>query len=220
MAFAVLAVISSWQVWELSITTRSAKDVFARGQTSRVATGALAEIAQVPGPFRGTSTTWPPASAPATSPFETLVPTPDPLELSFEAIAAEELDACVAGRDGTVVAGEVLGALRTVEVVLAGASAVDVEVDARLVVGATATLTWEERWARADVVIEKSITSRRTGLDHITSCAPQRDELVRVIGVPRYREVVGLVCGRKTQAHKRHRRANRWSSPRSDVGEL
>ncbi|MHB8827045.1 MAG: hypothetical protein ACYC5Z_05205 [Acidimicrobiales bacterium] len=196
------------------------KDVFARGHTSRVATGALAEIAQDPGPLRGTSTTCPPASIPVTTPFETPTPTPDALELSFEAVAVEEFAARVAGRVGVIVAGGVLGAFRTVEVVLVATGEVVVRIELCELVGAGATAMCEERWDRADDVIEKSITSRSTGLDHITSCAPQRGELVRVIGVPRYREVVWLVSGRKTQAHKRHRRANRWSSHRSEVGEL
>lgn len=102
MALAVLEVISSWQVWELSMTTRSAKERFAEGHTSRVSTGALAAKVQVPGPLRGTSTTCPPASTPATTPFETPASAPDPLELSFEAVAVTELRARgVGGRDDT-----------------------------------------------------------------------------------------------------------------------
>jgi hypothetical protein len=73
---------------------------------------------------------------------------------------------------------------------------------------------------RAEAVIEKSITSSRSGLDHITSWVPQRGEVVRVIGVPPYRESCGLISGRKTQDHRRHRSAKRCSSTRSELGAL
>lgn len=73
---------------------------------------------------------------------------------------------------------------------------------------------------RAEVVIEKSMTSSRRGLDHIRSWEPQRGEAVRVIGDPPYREACGLVSGRKTQDHRRHRSAKRCSSARSELGAL
>ena len=141
--------------------------MLARGHTRRVSTGALAASVQDPGPFRGTSTAWPPARTPATTPLETFTPTPDPFELSFEAVAVKELDARRAGLGaGAVVVDE--GVVVVVEV--EGVTVVDVERASRLVVSPRGdTVTWGDRCARADVVIEKSITSRRTGLDHITS---------------------------------------------------
>ena len=172
MLSGVLEVISSWQVWELSITTRSAKLVFARGHTSRVATGALAVSAQDPGPLRGRSTTCPPASTPATTPLETLAPTPYPLELSFEAVAAKERCARLAGGgDGAVVIGvgvlDDAAGLDVVGLVVVGDDGAGIDVG--IVDTRGATVACGEPWVRADVVIEKSITSRSTGLDHITS---------------------------------------------------
>ena len=169
MLSGVLEVISSWQVWELSMTTRSAKVVFARGHTSRVATGALAVSAQDPGPLRGRSTTCPPASAPATTPLDTLAPTPYPLELSLEAVAAKERCAPLEGRGGDVEIGVGVRDDGAVVVVVrdVGEDSAGLDVgpgDAR-----SATVVCGEPWVRADVVIEKSITNSSTGLDHITS---------------------------------------------------
>jgi hypothetical protein len=73
---------------------------------------------------------------------------------------------------------------------------------------------------RAEAVIVKSMTSSKRGLDHITNGDPQRCEVVLVIGVTPYRQSCGLVSGRKTQDHNRHRRAKRCSSARSEPGAL
>lgn len=110
-----------------------------------------------------------PASTPATTPLETEPAPPDALELSLEAVAAKELDARVAG-DRAVVGVVAAG----VEDRTIGRGGVEVLVEVvgtggRFVVTGAARLTRGDRWTRADVVIEKSITSKSTGLDHITS---------------------------------------------------
>ena len=128
-----------------------------------------------PGPSRGTSSVSWAATVPLAAPLTTFALGANAAELALEAVAVAKFVA----RVGDVVVTE---AVVDGDVVVEAPSVV---VDEWVRGGRTrvASTRVDGVVVRAEAVIEKSITSNRSGLDHITNWVPQRGEVVRVIGV-------------------------------------